>query len=66
MSDRGVEGGRVRWGVVRRIYLEEVPAAHCADDRPLAAQLLSSLSYQIANVGPARDAALLARSAVIV
>jgi len=41
-----------------------VSAAQAAADRPLAAQLLSSLSYQMADVGEARDAALLARSAV--
>jgi transcriptional regulator with XRE-family HTH domain len=48
----------------QRIYLDGVSAAQCAGDRPLAAQLLSSLSYQIANIGQARDAAVLARSAV--
>lgn len=39
-------------------------AANDAGDRALAGQLLSSLSYQIANVGNPSDAALLARSAV--
>lgn len=53
-----------RYTESQRIYLDGVSAAQCADDRPLAAQLLSSLSYQIANVGKAHDAALLARSAV--
>jgi len=53
-----------RYSQAQRIYLDGVSAAQCADDRPLAAQLLSSLSYQIANMGPARDAAVLARSAV--
>jgi hypothetical protein len=33
-------------------------------DRVLAGQLLSSLSYQMANIGNPADAALLARSAV--
>jgi transcriptional regulator with XRE-family HTH domain len=53
-----------RYAEAQRIYLEGVSAAQCADDRPLTAQLLSSLSYQISNVGQAHDAALLARSAV--
>jgi transcriptional regulator with XRE-family HTH domain len=53
-----------RYTEAQRIYLDAISAAQSADDRPLAAQLLSSLSYQIANVGKAHDAALLARSAV--
>lgn len=47
----------------QRIYLSGVSAAKCANDRVLVGQLLSSLSYQMANVGDARDAVLLARSA---
>lgn len=53
-----------RYVAAQRIYLNGVSAAHCADDRPLAAQLLSSLSYQIANIGHPHDAAVLARSAM--
>ncbi|MFZ0119223.1 MAG: helix-turn-helix transcriptional regulator [Pseudonocardiaceae bacterium] len=53
-----------RYAVAQRIYLDGVSAAQGADDRPLTAQLLSSLSYQIANVGMPGDAVLLARSAV--
>ena len=53
-----------RYSEAQRIYLDGVFAAQRADDRPLAAQLLSSLGYQMANVGKAHDAALLARSAV--
>jgi len=53
-----------RYTEAQRIYLDGVCAARSADDRPLAAQLLSSLSYQMASVGKAGDAALLARSAV--
>jgi transcriptional regulator with XRE-family HTH domain len=53
-----------RYTEAQRIYLDGVSAARCAGDRPLVAQLLSSLSYQIANVGKAHDGALLARSAV--
>ncbi|MFD0633555.1 helix-turn-helix domain-containing protein [Catenulispora yoronensis] len=48
-------------------YLSGVGAATRAGDRPLGANLLSSLAYQMANVGkPAdvRDALLLARTAV--
>jgi len=41
-----------------------VSAARVVVDRPLAAQLLSSMSYQMASMGKAHDAALLARSAV--
>jgi transcriptional regulator with XRE-family HTH domain len=48
----------------QRVYLSGVSAARSAGDDALAGQLLSSLSYQIANVGDPADAALLARSAV--
>ncbi|WP_174521799.1 MULTISPECIES: transcriptional regulator [unclassified Pseudonocardia] len=48
----------------QRVYLSGVSAADCAGNSSLAGQLLSSLSYQIANVGSPADAALLARSAV--
>ncbi|MGH3696536.1 MAG: helix-turn-helix domain-containing protein [Pseudonocardiaceae bacterium] len=53
-----------RCAQAQRVYLDGVSAAQAAGNRPLAAQLLSSLSYQIATVGNPRDAALLARSAV--
>lgn len=46
-----------------RRYLTGVRAAFAAGDRPMAANLLSSLSYQVANVGDPRDAVLLALSA---
>ncbi|GAB3494881.1 helix-turn-helix domain-containing protein [Amycolatopsis cihanbeyliensis] len=48
----------------QRVYLSGVSAARDAGDHALAGQLLSSLSYQVANVGNPADAALLARSAV--
>ena len=48
----------------QRIYLSGVTAARAADEPVLAGQLLSSLSYQAANVADPADAALLARSAV--
>lgn len=53
-----------RYSEAQHSYLGGVSAAQVANDPALAAQLLSSLSYQIANVGNPRDAALLARSAV--
>lgn len=46
-----------------RYYLGGVSAAHAAGDDPLAANLLSSLSYQLANVGDRREAVLLATAA---
>ncbi|WP_431874531.1 helix-turn-helix domain-containing protein [Amycolatopsis sacchari] len=53
-----------RYGEAQHVYLSGVEAAETAGDRVLAGQLLSSLSYQMANVGDPADAALLARSAV--
>ena len=46
-----------------RYYLGGVAAAHAAKDEPLAGNLLSSLAYQVANVGDPRDAVLLASTA---
>jgi len=40
-----------------------VLAAHAADNEPLAANIISTLSYQLANTGTPRQAALLARTA---
>lgn len=48
----------------QEIYLDGVAAASEAGDRVLAAQLLSTLSYLMANVGVPRDATLLARTAL--
>ncbi len=48
----------------QRLYLSGVTAARANGDRVLGAQLLSSLSYQIANIGRRDDALLIARSAV--
>lgn len=53
-----------KYAEAQRLYLSGVSAAQQADNQPLAAQLFSTLSYQIANVGDPRDAALLARTAV--
>lgn len=47
----------------QRRYLSGVEAAVEAGDGVLGAQLLSSLSYQMANVGAPHDAALMARTA---
>lgn len=47
-----------------RAYLDGVSAAQEAGDNALVGQLLSSLAYQMANVGDPTDAALLAKSAV--
>lgn len=53
-----------RYAEAQLIYLAGVSAARSADRSALAGQLLSSLSYQLANVGDPSDATLLARSAV--
>jgi hypothetical protein len=52
-----------RYSEAQRIYVNGVVAARDAREPVLVAQLLSSLSYQMANVGDPHDAALLARSA---
>ncbi|MCA1671749.1 MAG: helix-turn-helix domain-containing protein, partial [Actinobacteria bacterium] len=46
-----------------RYHLLGVHAAHAAGDRPTAANLVSTLAYQVANIGDPREAVLLARSA---
>ncbi|MGP4020603.1 helix-turn-helix domain-containing protein [Saccharopolyspora sp. 5N708] len=53
-----------RYAEAQRLYISGVGAAAGAFDRVLGAQLLSSLSYQVANIGNPRDAALLARTGV--
>ncbi|GDY31060.1 transcriptional regulator [Gandjariella thermophila] len=47
-----------------RHYLAGVSAAHAAGDAALAGNLVSSLAYHVANTGRARDAVLLAQSAL--
>jgi transcriptional regulator with XRE-family HTH domain len=49
--------------LAERYYLGGVSAAHAARDAPLGANLLSSLAYQVANVGDPREAVLLASTA---
>ncbi|MBI3688631.1 MAG: transcriptional regulator [Actinobacteria bacterium] len=56
-SDHGLHAAASRY------YLGGVIAAHAARDAPLAGNLLSSLAYQVANVGDPRDAVLLASTA---
>lgn len=52
-----------RYLTAEHTYLSGVSAAREAGDDVLAGQLLSSLAYQIANVGDPADALLLARTA---
>lgn len=59
-----VAGDAGRYSEAQYFYLDGASAARQTNDPILAAQLLSSLSYQIANIGKPQDAALLARSAV--
>ncbi|MGH3613289.1 MAG: helix-turn-helix domain-containing protein [Pseudonocardia sp.] len=59
-----VAGDAGKYVEAQRVYLSGVSAASAAGDAALAGQLLSSLSYQTANVGDPADAVLLARSAV--
>jgi transcriptional regulator with XRE-family HTH domain len=47
-----------------RYYLAGMHAAQAAGNTPLAANLLSTLSYQVANIGNPHDAVILARSAI--
>jgi tetratricopeptide (TPR) repeat protein len=49
--------------LAERYYLGGVSAAHAARDEPLGANLVSSLAYQVANVGDPREAVLLASTA---
>lgn len=53
-----------QYAQAKQFYLSGVSATEAIGDRVLGAQLLSSLSYQIANVGRRDDALLIARSAV--
>ncbi|WP_345499101.1 tetratricopeptide repeat protein [Nocardia callitridis] len=53
-----------RYPQAQKVYLDGVSAATEAGDRPLAGQLLSTLSYMLTNTGDPRDACLLARSAL--
>ncbi|WP_081722452.1 helix-turn-helix domain-containing protein [Saccharopolyspora rectivirgula] len=59
-----VAGDTGRLAEAQRYYLRGVEAAQAAGDRVLGAQLISTLSYQLANTGKVEDAVLLARTAV--
>jgi transcriptional regulator with XRE-family HTH domain len=52
-----------KFEAARQLYLAGARAAHAAGDAPGAASNLSSLAYQMANVGDPSEAVLLARSA---
>jgi tetratricopeptide (TPR) repeat protein len=49
--------------IAQRYYVAGIHAAHEADNAPLAANLISSLSYLYSNVGSLGEAVLLAHSA---
>lgn len=49
--------------VAAHYYSVGVKAAHAAGDAPSAANLISTLAYQVSNVGNQREAVLLAQSA---
>ena len=53
-----------RYEHAERLYLDGVNAAHAARNDLAAGSLLSSLAYQVANIGRPDDAVLLARAAV--
>jgi transcriptional regulator with XRE-family HTH domain len=52
-----------RHHAARRYYTLGIRAAHAAGNAPLAANLISTLSYQLATVGSPHDATLLAHTA---
>ncbi|WP_143229222.1 transcriptional regulator [Actinophytocola xanthii] len=58
-----VVGDAGRYASAAHYYLAGVRAAHAAGDAALAANLISTLSYQVSNVGSPREAVLLAQSA---
>ncbi|MGV9533069.1 helix-turn-helix domain-containing protein [Streptosporangium sandarakinum] len=53
-----------QYGRGRAYYVKGIQAAHAAGNEPVAANLLSSLSYQMASVGDPRKATVMARTAV--
>lgn len=53
-----------RYSIAERLYLARVRASHAGGDSAGAANNLSSLSYQVVNVGRPADAVVLARSAL--
>jgi transcriptional regulator with XRE-family HTH domain len=51
--------------LARRYYTAGVRAAHAAGDTPLGANLISTLSYQLANIGNPHEAVALAHTASV-
>lgn len=58
-----VNGDAGNYPVAAHYYSVGVKAAHAAGDAPSAANLISTLAYQVSNVGNPREAVLLAQSA---
>lgn len=58
-----VTGDAGNYPVAARYYSVGVKAAHAAGDAPLAGNLISTLAYQVSNVGNPREAVLLAQTA---
>jgi tetratricopeptide (TPR) repeat protein len=59
-----VSGDAGNYPIAAHYYSIGVKAAHAAADAPLAANLISTLSYQVSNVGNPREAILLAQTAI--
>lgn len=58
-----VTGDAGSYPLAAHYYSVGVKAAHAADDALLAANLISTLAYQVSNVGNPREAVLLAQTA---
>jgi transcriptional regulator with XRE-family HTH domain len=58
-----VVGDAGRYDAAAHYYIVGVKAAHAANNPGLAGNLISTLAYQVANVGNPREAVLLAQSA---
>jgi len=58
-----VTGDAGSYALAAHYYSVGVHAAHAAGDAPLAANLISTLAYQVSNVGNPREAVLLAQTA---
>lgn len=58
-----VTGDAGNYPVAAHYYSVGVKAAHAAGDAPLAGNLISTLAYQVSNVGNPREAILLAQTA---
>lgn len=58
-----VTGDAGRYALAAHYCSVGITAAHASNDAPLAANLISTLAYQVSNVGNPRDAVLLAQTA---